>query len=198
MRHLVNDDELVQGRQRAIKHWHQAFECARGNLVDDQISASARALSRCGQAFVRKPFSFEGNPMNKLLLAGLASALVALPAAAALKMGDKAPTFSAQASLAGKAFSFSLADALKKGPVVVYFYPSAFTQGCNLQAHTFSENMDKFTAAGASVIGVSLDSIQRLNDFSADPNYCAGKVAVASDPSGSIAKSFDVMVGGSH
>jgi peroxiredoxin Q/BCP len=136
--------------------------------------------------------------MNKLLLAGLASAVVALPAAAALKMGDKAPTFSAQASLAGKAFSYSLTDALKKGPVVVYFYPSAFTQGCNLQAHTFSENMDKFTAAGASVIGVSLDSIERLNDFSADPNYCAGKVAVASDPSGSIAKSFDVMVGGAR
>jgi peroxiredoxin Q/BCP len=133
--------------------------------------------------------------MNKLLLAGLASALVALPAAAALQKGDKAPTFNAQASLAGKAFSYSLADALKKGPVVVYFYPSAFTQGCNLQAHTFSENMDKFTAAHASVIGVSLDSIERLNDFSADPNYCAGKVAVASDPSGSIAKSFGVTVG---
>ena len=133
--------------------------------------------------------------MNKLLLAGLASALVALPAAAALQQGAPVPTFKAQASLAGKAFSYSLADQLKKGPVVVYFYPSAFTQGCNLQAHTFSENMDKFTAAGASVIGVSLDSIKRLNDFSADPNYCAGKVAVASDPSGSIAKSFDVMVG---
>jgi peroxiredoxin Q/BCP len=133
--------------------------------------------------------------MNKLLLAGLASALVALPVAAALQKGDQAPVFKAQASLAGKAFSYSLADALKKGPVVVYFYPSAFTQGCNLQAHTFSENMDKFTAAHASVIGVSLDSIERLNDFSADPNYCAGKVAVASDPSGSIAKSFGVTVG---
>ena len=67
--------------------------------------------------------------------------------------------------------------------------------GCNIQAHTFSENKDKFDAAGASVIGVSLDSIERLNDFSADPNYCAGKVAVASDPSGTIAKSFDLMVG---
>jgi peroxiredoxin len=77
----------------------------------------------------------------------------------------------------------------------VYFYPSAFTQGCNIQAHTFSENMDKFKAAGASVIGVSLDSIQRLNDFSADPQYCAGKVAVASDATGSIAKSFELNVG---
>ena len=133
--------------------------------------------------------------MKNVLLGCLLSTAVAVPAFAALKEGDKAPAFTAKASLAGKAFDYSLADSLKKGPVVVYFYPSAFTQGCNIQAHTFSENMDKFNAAGATVIGVSLDSIQRLNDFSADPNYCAGKVAVASDPSGSIAKSFDLMVG---
>ena len=133
--------------------------------------------------------------MKHVLLGCLLSTAIAVPAFAALKEGDKAPAFTAKASLAGKAFDYSLADSLKKGPVVVYFYPSAFTQGCNIQAHTFSENMDKFRAAGATVIGVSLDSIQRLNDFSADPNYCAGKVAVASDPSGSIAKSFDLMVG---
>ena len=133
--------------------------------------------------------------MKNVLLGCLLSTAIAVPAFAALKEGDKAPAFTAKASLAGKAFDYSLADSLKKGPVVVYFYPSAFTQGCNIQAHTFSENMDKFKAAGASVIGVSLDSIDRLNDFSADPNYCAGKVAVASDPSGQIAKSFDLMVG---
>jgi peroxiredoxin len=133
--------------------------------------------------------------MKNVLLGCLLSTAIAVPAFAALKEGDKAPAFTAKASLAGKAFDYSLADSLKKGPVVVYFYPSAFTQGCNIQAHTFSENMDKFKAAGASVIGVSLDSIERLNDFSADPNYCAGKVAVASDPSGQIAKSFDLMVG---
>jgi thioredoxin-dependent peroxiredoxin len=136
-----------------------------------------------------------GTTMKNVLLGCLLSTAIAVPAFAALKEGDKAPAFNAKASLAGKAFDYSLADSLKKGPVVVYFYPSAFTQGCNIQAHTFSENMDKFKAAGASVIGVSLDSIERLNDFSADPNYCAGKVAVASDPSGSIAKSFDLMVG---
>jgi len=78
--------------------------------------------------------------------------------------------------------------------VVVYFYPSAFTGGCNLQAHTFAENMDKFKAAGASVIGVSEDSITRLNAFSADPQYCAGKLPVASDADGKIAKSFDIKV----
>jgi thioredoxin-dependent peroxiredoxin len=132
--------------------------------------------------------------MKKLLLAGLASIAVALPVAAALQKGDSAPTFTAQASLAGKEFRYSLADALKQGTVVVYFYPSAYTQGCNIQAHTFAENMDAFNAAKATVIGVSLDSIARLNDFSADPNYCAGKLAVASDADGSIAKSYQLMV----
>jgi peroxiredoxin len=118
----------------------------------------------------------------------------ALPSFASLKQGDTAPDFKAQASLAGKEFTYSLRDALKKGAVVVYFYPAAFTGGCNLQAHTFAENHDKFVAAGASVIGVSLDSIARLNDFSADPKYCAGKLPVASDEKGEIAKSFGVEV----
>lgn len=131
--------------------------------------------------------------MKKILLA-LITAAVALPAAAALKEGDTAPDFAAQASLAGKAFNYSLKTALKKGPVVVYFYPSAYTNGCNLQAHTFAVELDKFAAAGASVIGVSLDSINRLNDFSADPNYCAGKLAVASDADGKVARSFDLNV----
>jgi thioredoxin-dependent peroxiredoxin len=124
----------------------------------------------------------------------LAMMLVATATFAALKQGDSAPDFKTQASLAGKAFTYSLADALKKGPVVVYFYPAAFTGGCNLQAHTFAENYEKFTAAGASVIGVSLDSISRLNDFSSDPRYCAGKLPVASDEHGDIAKSYGVPI----
>jgi len=132
--------------------------------------------------------------MKRLLLTCLISTAICLPALAALKDGDKAPDFTAQASLAGKEFKFSLKDSLKKGPVVVYFYPSAYTQGCNVQAHTFSVNQEKFAAAGASIIGVSLDSIQRLNQFSADPEYCAGKFPVASDASGSIAKSYDLSV----
>jgi len=131
----------------------------------------------------------------KLVYAGLiVSAALALPALAALKQGDKAPEFSAPASLGGKEFSFHLKDALKKGPVVVYFYPAAFTGGCNAQAHAFSENNEKFTAAGASIIGVSLDKIATLNQFSSDPQYCAGKIAVASDPEGKIAKSYDLQV----
>jgi peroxiredoxin len=132
--------------------------------------------------------------MKKLLLASLASVAIALPVAAALTTGDTAPMFTARASLAGKEFNYSLADALKQGPVVVYFYPSAYTQGCNIQARGFAENMEAFNAAKATVVGVSLDSIQRLNDFSADPEYCAGKLAVASDADGAIAKSFDVNV----
>jgi peroxiredoxin len=132
--------------------------------------------------------------MNRFAMAGLSAALFASSAFAALKEGDTAPAFTAPASLAGKAFDFSLKESLKNGPVVVYFYPSAFTGGCNLQAHTFAVNQEKFAAAGATIVGVSLDSIARLNDFSADPEYCAGKIAVASDADGRIAKAYDLAV----
>ena len=133
--------------------------------------------------------------MNRSVLAGLSAALMfASSAFAALKEGDAAPAFTARASLAGKAFDFSLKESLKNGPVVVYFYPSAFTGGCNLQAHTFAVNQEKFAAAGATIVGVSLDSIARLNDFSADPEYCGGKIAVASDTDGRIAKAYDLAV----
>jgi peroxiredoxin Q/BCP len=132
--------------------------------------------------------------MKKILLVLAGASILAAPAFAALEAGDTAPGFEARASLAGKPFDFSLADALSEGTVVVYFYPSAYTQGCNIQAHEFSVNMEKFKAAGASVIGVSLDNIDRLNDFSADPEYCAGNLAVASDESGEIAASYDIQV----
>jgi peroxiredoxin len=128
----------------------------------------------------------------KRLLWGIAFALTALPVWAALKVGDKAPDFSARASLAGKEFKFSLKDALKKGPVVVYFYPSAYTKGCDLEAHTFAGQKDKFDAAGATIIGVSGDSVARLDQFSADPDYCAGKFPVASDSTGKIAASYSL------
>jgi peroxiredoxin Q/BCP len=130
--------------------------------------------------------------MNRVFLAVSVSLLVSLPVWAALKMSDKAPDFSAPASLAGKEFKFSLESALKKGPVVVYFYPSAYTKGCDLEAHTFAVEKDKFDAAGATIIGVSADSIARLNQFSADPDYCAGKFPVASDPDRKIANSYDL------
>jgi thioredoxin-dependent peroxiredoxin len=132
--------------------------------------------------------------VEKRQLISLFACIASVPAFAALQAGASAPQFTTQASLAGKPFTFSLKDALAKGPVVVYFYPAAYTTGCDLQAHTFAVNKDKFTAAGATIIGVSLDSIQRLNDFSADPNYCAGKFPTASDADGSIAKSYDLKV----
>jgi len=118
--------------------------------------------------------------------------LFSLPAYAVLKPGDVAPTFSARASLAGKEFTFSLDDALQKGPVVVYFYPSAYTKGCDIEAHTFAQDKDEFTAAGATVIGVSADSIARLDAFSSDPDYCAGKFPVASDQDSKIAASYQL------
>lgn len=130
--------------------------------------------------------------MNKLLVGFGLSVLLSLPLLAALKAGDPAPDFSTQASLAGKEFSFSLQNALKKGPAVVYFFPSAFTKGCDLEAHTFAEQKDKFDAAGATIIGVSADSIERLNAFSSDPQYCAGKFPVASDGDGKIAASYNL------
>jgi len=120
--------------------------------------------------------------------------MMAVPAFAALQEGNPAPDFQAQASLAGKAFNYSLRDALKKGSVVVYFYPSAYTGGCNIQAHSFAVNYERFVAAGATIVGVSLDSIDRLNDFSGDPNYCAGKFPVASDANGAISKAYEIAV----
>ncbi|MGN6214004.1 peroxiredoxin [Parafilimonas sp.] len=107
-----------------------------------------------------------------------------------LSKGAKAPMFTSNASLAGNEFEFSLKEALEKGPVVVYFYPAAYTGGCDLEAHTFAEMKDKFTAAGATIIGVSADDIERLKSFSSSPEYCAGKFPVASDEGGKIAATY--------
>ena len=129
----------------------------------------------------------------KTVILGLAMATcLTLPAFAALKVGDTAPDFTATASLGGKDSTFNLYTALKKGPAVVYFYPSAYTGGCDLEAHTFAQEKDKFDAAGATIIGVSADSIERLDAFSADPDYCAGRFPVASDVNRKIATSYDL------
>lgn len=133
--------------------------------------------------------------MKKHLVLGLLAAFSATPALAALKPGDMAPDFTAQGSLGGQPFTFHLKDAEKKGPVVVYFYPSAYTGGCDLEAHTFAENADKFKAVGATIIGVSADDLARLKRFSADPNFCAGKFPIASDADTKIAASYNLTVG---
>src|SRR6478735_9140790 len=111
-----------------------------------------------------------------------------------MSKGSIAPMFTAKASLSGNEFEFSLKKALAKGPVVLYFYPSAYTGGCDLEAHTFAEYKDSFTAAGATIIGVSADDIQRLNSFSSSPEYCAGKFPVASDPGGEIAATYGLKM----
>lgn len=112
----------------------------------------------------------------------------------ALSKGAAAPMFNAKASLAGNAVDFSLKNALARGPVVLYFYPSAYTGGCDLEAHTFAELKDEFTTAGATIIGVSADDIERLNSFSSDPDYCAGKFPVASDAGGEIAATYGLKL----
>ena len=128
----------------------------------------------------------------KRLIGLLAMLSCATLATAALKPGDKAPDFSTQASLAGKPFDFSLAAALKNGPVVLYFYPAAFTPGCTVEAHEFAEATNDFQALGATVIGVSHDSIAKLNKFSV--SECRNKFAVAADPDQHIMKSYDAIL----
>ena len=119
-------------------------------------------------------------------------ALLPASAFAELKPGDKAPDFTTAASLGGKVFSFSLADALKQGPVVLYFYPAAFTTGCTIEAHNFAEAVDKFKEQHATVIGISTDNIDTLNRFSV--SECRSKFAVAADPDARIARSYDSVM----
>jgi peroxiredoxin Q/BCP len=130
--------------------------------------------------------------MKRLMILALSSAVFAAPLYAALKTGVQAPDFTTDATLAGKPFKFSLADALKSGPVVLYFYPAAFTPGCTVEAHEFAEATDKFKALGATVIGVSHDPIDTLNKFSV--SECRNKFAVASDADQSITKAYDAVL----
>jgi peroxiredoxin Q/BCP len=117
---------------------------------------------------------------------------VATPAWAALDIGAPAPRFSAPAALDGKAFTYSLGEALQKGPVVLYFFPAAFSTGCSIEAHAFAEAIEDFKAAGASVIGVSTDDPETLGKFSSQS--CQGKFPVASDETRAISKSFDALM----
>lgn len=126
-------------------------------------------------------------PVSIALLYAFAS-----PVLAALPPGAMAPNFTTQATLAGKPFTFSLADALKSGPVVLYFYPAAFTKGCTIEAHEFAEATARFKALGATVIGVSHDSIETLNKFSV--SECRNRFAVASDADLKIAKAYDARL----
>ena len=112
------------------------------------------------------------------------------------KTGALVPAFSSAAAafLAGSEFNYKLSDALKKGPVVVYFFPAAHTKGCNLEAHLFSEAIDKFKAEHATVIGVTAGNTDQLADFSKETEHCGGKFPVASDPGAKIAKEYDAVL----
>src|ERR1035437_4908913 len=130
--------------------------------------------------------------MKRLFVFLALIALLPTTVFAELKPGDTAPDFTTQASLGGKVFSFSLADALKQGPVVLYFYPAAFTSGCTIEAHNFAEAVDKFKEQHATVIGISTDNIDTLNKFSV--SECRSNFAVAADPDARITKSYDSVL----
>ncbi len=116
-------------------------------------------------------------------------AMHSLTASATLKPGDDAPSFTAQASLGGKTYTYSLPDELKKGPVVLYFYPAAFTKGCTIEAHEFADAVDEYKKYGATVIGVSHDNIDTLTKFSV--SECRSKFPVAADPDAKVIGAYD-------
>lgn len=122
----------------------------------------------------------------------LAMAFSASTAQAALAVGAATPDFTTEAARAGVAFKFSLTESLKKGPVVLYFYPKAFTSGCTVEAHNFAEATPKFDALGATVVGVSNDSIETLKKFSVEA--CRDKFAVAADSGARIMKQYDAAL----
>ena len=130
--------------------------------------------------------------MKKILAFMMLAFTLASSSYAALDVGDAAPNFTAQAALAGKVFKFSLADSLTKGPVVLYFFPAAFSVGCSIEAHEFAESIPKFEALGATVIGVSSDDIDTLGKFSV--KACQGRFPVASDSTQNIMKSYDAVM----
>ena len=127
--------------------------------------------------------------MRKLVFALIAASLAASPALAALKAGDKAPDFTTTGAVGGKEFKLHLADQLKMGPVVLYFFPKAFTSGCTAEAHAFSESIGDFKKAGAQVIGMSGDDLKTLHDFSTKECRSAFPVATATP---AIQKAYDV------
>ena len=131
--------------------------------------------------------------MTKRILAPLAAlvALVSTPVLAALPMGAAAPQILTEGAMAGKTFKFDLKQALKKGPVVLYFFPKAFTQGCTLETHAFADASDRFRAAGATIVGLSADGLDVLKRFSTEA--CRSKFGVATATSATV-KAYDVAL----
>jgi peroxiredoxin len=132
------------------------------------------------------------NAMKTILACAVTLLAATFPALAALDTGDRAPDFTTQAAVGGKVYSYSLAEQLKKGPVVLYFFPAAFTEGCSAEAHYFAESIAQFQALGASVVGVSADDIDTLSRFSVQA--CQSQFPVASDKSQTVMKSYDAVM----
>ena len=126
----------------------------------------------------------------RAFLTALALAATALPAAAALPAGSKAPNFVTSAAIGGKTFRLDLKQQLRNGPVVLYFFPKAFTKGCTLEAHAFSEATAEFRKAGARVIGMSADNIATLRKFSVEECRSAFPVGRASPE---LIREYDVV-----
>jgi peroxiredoxin len=129
----------------------------------------------------------------KVTVALLAMLLtLASPARAALDLGDAAPNFTVPAALGGKVFQYTLSEQLAKGPVVLYFFPAAFSDGCSIEAHQFAEAIEQYKALGASVIGVSGDDLELITRFSVQA--CQGKFPVAADEKKAVIKAFDAAM----
>jgi peroxiredoxin Q/BCP len=188
---------------------HSRHKSRGGSGVPGRAGGARRASTRAFVSYRVEPARHlatwttaraEGEPppgdlMKKLLLVSfvvLMTLTLAPAARAALDIGDKAPNFSAPAALAGKQLKFSLAEALAKGPVVLYFFPAAFSVGCSAEAHSFAEAVDQFAALGATVIGISSDDIETQLKFSAQA--CQGKFVVASDAAMTVIKSYDAAM----
>jgi len=130
--------------------------------------------------------------MHRLPACAVLALLISFPVGAALDIGEHAPDFTTDAALAGSVYRYSLAESLRKGPVVVYFFPAAYSEGCSVEAHYFAEAVAQFKALGATVVGVSGDDIETLSKFSVQA--CQNRFPVASDQSQTVMKAFDAVM----
>lgn len=135
---------------------------------------------------------FRSKAFSPLGLCAVLATALPFSSQAALAVGSPAPGFSIEATLGGNVFNFSLDEALKKGPVVLYFYPAAFTKGCTIEAHDFAEATDEYKKYGATVLGVSADKLDKLKKFSV--SACRSKFAVGADPKSRIIRAYDAKM----
>jgi peroxiredoxin Q/BCP len=165
--------------------------CIGSELQAVNKSAAVRRKTLCDRDTMDALVSMEP-VMRRFLACALISLGFPICAYAALDIGDSAPDFTTEAALGGSVYRFSLAESLKKGPVVLYFFPAAYSEGCSLEAHYFADAVAQFKALGASVVGVSGDDIETLSKFSVQA--CQSRFPVASDQTQAVMKSFDAVM----